>query len=74
MAQDRGGSAAGATSLRAASRVNHRLSLGNAAITVTPAEATRVLPKNQTSRPSLFAQQPHFFGKAPSDLGISISE
>src|SRR5580700_1509570 len=55
----------------AASRVNHRLSLGNAAITVTPAEATRVLPRNQISRACSRRQQAHFFGEAPADLGVA---
>jgi len=73
MAQDRGGSAAGATSLRAASRVNHRLSLGNAAITVTPAEGQGSCPGTRR-RDRVVCAAPHFFGKAPSDLGISISE
>lgn len=55
----------------AASRVNQRFALGNAAMIVTPAEATRVLPRNHISRPCCWRSRRTFFGEPTADLGVA---
>jgi hypothetical protein len=55
----------------AASRVNHRFSVGNAAITVTPRRGHTGFTQKPDIAAVFLPQQSHLFGEAPSDPGIA---